>query len=121
MIVLSHSKIVMLLILAGMISVLALPVQDGTIHSPSSSTGKNVQDENSKPLEAVQEETDKDLQLPPLWQVGAEDQNGIPQLTTDRLPRVPFPRDHGPPVAFPPGFKLGNFKGMFLAVQFFSL
>ncbi|KAJ3833309.1 hypothetical protein F5878DRAFT_412795 [Lentinula raphanica] len=24
---------------------------------------------------------------------------------------VPFPRDHGPPVAFPPGFKLGNFKG----------
>ncbi|KAJ3833308.1 hypothetical protein F5878DRAFT_665757 [Lentinula raphanica] len=92
MIVLSHSKIVMLLVLAGMISVLALPIQDGTIHSPSSSTGKNVQDENSKPLE-VQEETNKDLQLPPLWQVGAEDQNGIPQLTTDRLPRVQsFPR-----------------------------
>ncbi|KAJ3764841.1 hypothetical protein FB446DRAFT_761112 [Lentinula raphanica] len=107
MIVLSHSKIVMLLILAGMISVLALPVQDGTIHSPSSSTGKNVQDENSKSLE-VQEETDKDLQLPPLWQVGAEG----PQHTTDRLPRVPFlpARDPGPPVAFPPGFKEVTWK-----------
>ncbi|KAJ3717084.1 hypothetical protein C8R42DRAFT_644983 [Lentinula raphanica] len=109
MIVLSHSKIVMLLVLAGMISVLALPVQDGTLHSPSSSTGKNVQDKNSEPLE-VQEETDKDLQLPPLWQVGAEAEG--PQHTTDRLPRVPFlpARDPGPPVAFPPGFKEVTWK-----------
>ncbi|KAJ3738269.1 hypothetical protein EV360DRAFT_76968, partial [Lentinula raphanica] len=74
MIVLSHSKIVTLLVLAGMISVLALPVQDGTIHSPSSSTGKDVQDKNSKPLEVPEETNKGDLQLPPLqvWQAGAE-------------------------------------------------